>query len=87
MAGGEPSIPVRDRVSEGDAPRPQIAPPARARTHDRLTELLTAETGWPRLVSASSAADYRKIHREVVKQGRRIDYEAFMRRVDHLLAS
>ena len=60
---------------------------AMASTNDRLTELLTAETVWPRLVSASSAADYRKIHREVVKQGRRIDYEGFMRRVDHLLAS
>ena len=59
---------------------------AMASTGDRLTELLAAEM--PRLLHATSPTDYHRIHRDVVRKGRRrIDYPTFMRRVDHLLAS
>lgn len=59
---------------------------AKASGHDRLTELLTAEALWPRLVNATTAGQLRAIHREVSKE-RRVDYETFIGRANHLLAS
>lgn len=60
---------------------------AMASRHDHLTELLVGADVWPQLLAASTEADYRKVHRTIVKKGRRISYEVFKQRADHLLAS
>jgi 5-methylcytosine-specific restriction endonuclease McrA len=54
---------------------------------DMLNDLLTSDKMWTELMQARTERAMRKLHRNVERQGRRIDYAAFRKRVDHLLAS
>ena len=54
---------------------------------DELRAILTSDKMWTELMEARTDKAMRKLHRSVERKGRRIDYEAFKRRVDHLLSS
>lgn len=60
---------------------------ALASPRDQLRSILTSREMWTELEQASTDKALRRIHRKVEKKGRRIDYEAFKQRVDHLMAS
>ena len=60
---------------------------ALASSHDQLSPILTSADIWAELQGATTDRAFRQIHRKIERKGRRINYETFRQRVDHLLAS
>lgn len=60
---------------------------ALASPRDNLNAILTSADIWAELEQASTDRALRQVHRKVERRGRRIDFDAFKLRVDHLMAS